>query len=213
MEKQPVKIPPFYLILISLLGWFALLSQFCLILVSRQASVAETITRFFSFFTILTNIMLAVCATVLWLKPGSRWGIFFSKPGTLTALTVYITIVGVVYNAILRFLWQPQGLQWITDELLHLIIPILFLLLWSLYVDKSKLEYRQAFPWLIYPIVYMIYTAIRGAIVHYYPYPFTDADALGYPRVLLNSGWLFIAFLGLSFFLIAVGKYLGRMRR
>jgi len=213
MEKQTVKIPSFYLILISLLGWFALISQFYLILISKQASVAETITRYFSFFTILTNIMLAVCATVLLLKSNSKWGIFFSKPETLTALTVYITIVGVTYNAILRFLWQPQGLQWITDELLHLVIPILFLLMWCLYVEKSRLEYKQAFRWLIYPVIYMIYTAMRGAIVHYYPYPFTDVDQLGYPRVLLNSGWLFMAFLGLSLFLIAVGKYLSRQQR
>lgn len=212
MEKQPVKIPAFFLLLISLLGWFALVSQFYLILVSKQASVAETITRYFSFFTILTNIMLAVCTTVLLLKPDSRWGNFFSKPGTLTALTVYIAIVGITYNAILRFLWQPQGLQWVTDELLHLIIPVLFLLMWCLYVEKSRLQYKQAFPWLIYPVLYMIYTAIRGAIVHYYPYPFTDVDVLGYSRVLLNSLWLFVAFLGLSLFLIAIGKYISRSK-
>ena len=210
--KIKTKIPTYYLIILFFLGWFALIAQFYLILQNRQASVAETITRYFSFFTILTNIMVAICATVLWLKPNSKWGSFFSKPGILTALTVYITIVGVTYNVILRFLWQPQGLQWITDELLHLIIPILFLLLWCLYVEKSGLEYKQAFRWLIYPILYMVYTAIRGAIVHYYPYPFTDVTILGYGRVIINSVVLFIAFLGLSLFLIAIGKYLSRSK-
>lgn len=210
MEKQSIRIPSIYLLLIFLLGWFALISQFYLILQNSENSVAENIIRYFSFFTILTNIMLAVCATVLLLKPKSKWGNFFSRPSTLTALTVYITIVGVAYNTILRFLWQPQGLQWITDELLHLIIPVLFILLWCLYVAKSQLEYKQAFTWLIFPIIYIIYTAIRGAITDYYPYPFTDVTQLGYGRVGLNSLGLFAAFLGLSLFLIAVGKTIGR---
>jgi hypothetical protein len=210
VNNTSTKIPAYYLIILFILGWFALISQFWLILLSKQASIAETITRYFSFFTILTNIMLAVCATVLLIKPRGKCGNFFSKPSTLTALTVYITIVGITYNAILRFLWQPQGLQWITDELLHLIIPILFLLLWCFFVEKSGLEYKQAFSWLIYPLLYIIYTAIRGAITDHYPYPFTDVTELGYPQVIINSLGLFVAFLGLSLFLIAVGKYLSR---
>jgi hypothetical protein len=156
--------------------------------------------------------LVALCATVLIIRPAGRWGNFCAKPSTLTALTVYISIVGVTYNTILRFLWQPEGLQWITDELLHLIIPLLVLLLWCLYVVKSQLEYRQAFTWLIYPFLYIIYTAIRGAITDYYPYPFTDVTVLGYVRVILNSVGLFVAFLGLSLFLIAIGKYISRKK-
>jgi hypothetical protein len=81
-----------------------------------------------------------------------------------------------------------------------------------LYVVKSQLEYRQAFTWLIYPFLYIIYTAIRGAITDYYPYPFTDVTVLGYVRVILNSVGLFVAFLGLSLFLIAIGKYISRKK-
>ncbi|MEO7961116.1 MAG: hypothetical protein ABIR19_06205, partial [Ginsengibacter sp.] len=53
------------LFVISLLGWFALLSQLYLILQNRVAPVFETVIRYFSFFTILTNILVAVCATML----------------------------------------------------------------------------------------------------------------------------------------------------
>jgi hypothetical protein len=210
MDRNLVNPPSFYLAILAALGWFALFSQLYIILQNGTGTVAEIIIRYFSFFTILTNLIVALCATVLLLKPKSKRGDFFSKPSTLTAITVYITIVGVVYNAILRFLWQPQGLQFITDELLHTIIPLLFIFLWLLYVPKQKLKYKNAFPWLLYPFVYIVYIIIRGEITGEYPYPFIDVGQLGYSKMLINCGGLVVAFLGLSLFLIAIGKFAGR---
>src|ERR1700693_5796375 len=105
MEKQFTPAARVYLFLVAIAGWFALIVEFYLILSSRQASVPETITRYFTFFTILTNILIAVGCTSILLKPASGWGRFFSKATTLTAIAVNITIVGAIYNAILRFLW------------------------------------------------------------------------------------------------------------
>lgn len=210
MDNAKAAIPGKYLIAIVLLGWFALISQFYLILQNGTGTVTEIIIRYFSFFTILTNLIVALCSTVLLFKPKSGLGDFFSKPSTLTAITVYITIVGLVYNVILRFLWQPQGLQYITDELLHTVIPLLFILVWFLYVPKKDLKYKNAFAWLAYPLVYVVYIAIRGEITGEYPYPFIDVGQLGYSKVLINSGGLVIAFLGLSLFLIAVARFMSR---
>lgn len=210
MIQHSTRLSSFYLAVTAVLGWFALASQLYLIIQNRVVSVAETIVRYFSFFTILTNLIVAVCVTVLLLKPNSKWGSWFSKSTTLTAITVYITIVGVVYNVILRFLWKPQGLQYVTDELLHTIIPLLFILYWFLFVPKKGLQYKQFLPWLIYPLLYVIYTAIHGAISGYYPYPFINVTELGYGKVLINTGGLLLAFSMLSLFLIAVAKYMNR---
>jgi hypothetical protein len=210
MNEHTAKPPAFYLATMAVLGWFALLSQLYLIIQNRVVSVAETIVRYFSFFTILTNLIVAVCVTFLLLKPNSKWGSWFLKSTTLTAITVYITIVGVVYNVILRFLWQPKGLQYITDELLHTIIPLLFILCWFLFVPKKGLHYKQFLPWLIYPLLYVIYTAVHGAITGFYPYPFINVITLGYGKVAVNSGSLLLAFSGLSLFLIAIARYISR---
>ncbi|HAO45840.1 MAG TPA: Pr6Pr family membrane protein [Ferruginibacter sp.] len=212
MKEKTVKIPAAWLAMLSVLGWFALISQLYLIIQNRLVPVPETIIRYFSFFTILTNLLVAVCVSFLWIKPASKPGHFFARQTTLTAITVYIVIVGVVYNAILRFLWNPQGLQYITDELLHTVIPLLFLLCWILFVSKNELEYRHAFVWLLYPLVYLVWTFIHGAITAYYPYPFVNVTELGYRRVLINCGGLFIAFLGLSLFLVAAGKYISKKK-
>src|ERR1700744_6439176 len=112
MKKRFSPTAKFYLSLMAIVGWFALIGQFYLIMISKQASAAETIVRYFTFFTILTNILIAVGCTVLLLKPGSGWGRFFTKNTTLAAITVNIIIVGATYNIILRWLWNPQGLQY-----------------------------------------------------------------------------------------------------
>ncbi len=210
METTERKIPGFCLAIIFVCGWFALISQFCLIIQNRVTGVPETIVRFFSFFTILTNLLVAICVSNLWLRPGSGPGRFFSRPSVLTAITVYIVIVGVVYNAVLRFLWNPRGLQYITDELLHSVVPALFLFCWIFFVPKSGLQYKDAFTWLIYPAVYLVWTFIHGKWTDYYPYPFVNVAELGYQRVLVNCAGLCIAFLGLSLFLVLAGRYAGR---
>ena len=51
-------------ILFAIIVWFAVLAQFYLIIENRVAPVTETIIRFFSFFTILTNILVAVYFTI-----------------------------------------------------------------------------------------------------------------------------------------------------
>ena len=85
------------------IGWIALILQLYLIIINRTASIPETLLRYFGFFTILTNILVAVSLTMVYLKGISENGHFLTRPKTLTATAVYITIVGLVYNVILRF--------------------------------------------------------------------------------------------------------------
>lgn len=164
----------------STLGWFALMAQFYLIILNRTASVAETVVRYFSFFTILTNLLCALCFTLLWYQPASKWGAYFKRSTVSTALAVYISIVGIVYNIVLRQIWNPEGLQMVVDELLHSVIPVLFVVYWLAFVQKEKLLWKNFLPWLLYPSIYLVYILIRGSLSGFYPYPFIDVDSLGY---------------------------------
>jgi hypothetical protein len=191
----------------AFLGWCSLVFQFYLILANRQASVPETIIRYFTFFTILTNLLVALCFTFLLLDPHSRTGKFFSSASTLTAITTYIILVGIVYNVVLRFLWNPQGLQKLVDELLHTVNPLLFLLFWILFVPKSGLRWRAVFVWLIYPVLYIVLILLRGAGSDYYPYPFVDVTRLGYAKVFFNTSLLILFFLLISLLFVGMGKW------
>jgi len=195
-----------FLFILVIAGWFALIAQFYLIIENRVASLAETVARYFGFFTILTNILVAVCCTFLLFKPGSVAARFFSKATTQTAIAVYITVVGLIYNIVLRFLWKPEGLQMIVDELLHTVIPLLFIVQWYLYAPKQGLKWKDIFPWLIYPLLYLIYTLFRGSFSGFYPYPFINANELGYNKVWINCIGLLIFFLFLSSLFVAIAK-------
>jgi hypothetical protein len=210
MEKQSQNSNTVFLAVISLASWLAVLLQLYLIIVNRVASILETIVRFFSFFTIQSNILVAICFTVLWFKPKNKLELFFLDNKSLTAITMYITIVGIVYNLILRFLWMPTGMQRITDEILHLVIPVLVLIYWFQFVSKKSLEYKNVFPWLLFPFLYLIYTLVRGYFSDFYPYPFLNVSVLGYTPVFVNSFYMLIAFLSVGFLLIFSSKLLSK---
>ena len=210
MQKESSDTVKMFAAIAALLGWFAITAQFYLILEMRVNSVPETIIRFFSFFTVLSNIITAICFTGLLLDPTYTLHSFFSKPGTQTAVTVYIVVVGAVYNLSLRFIWNPEGLQKIVDELLHSVIPMAMVLFWVAFTNKSKLQWKDSLYWMIYPFCYTLFIAIRGAFSGFYPYPFINVPVIGYPRALLNSAGLVFVFMGLSLFLIAVARFISR---
>ncbi len=194
--------------IIAITAWVAVITQLNLDLQLHKGvlSATETVIRFFSYFTILTNLLVAICCTLIVLNIHS----FFTRNNVLSAVAVYIIIVGLIYNAILRKLWTPTGLQLIVDNLLHLVVPILFLLYWILVVNKTTLKWKNIFPWLLYPLVYLIFILVRGAAADYYPYPFIDVVKLGYAKALQNSGFVTIAFITISLLIIGYGKLVGK---
>jgi len=203
MQKRSTR---FVALIAAVIGWFGVIAQLYLIITNRVVSVPGTLFRFFSYFTIDTNILVALCFTFIFFGSKSRLGKLFSKPTTITALTVYIIIVGIVYNTILRLTWNPQGLQMVVDEILHSVIPVLFILFWVIFTPTEGLKYKQAFSWLIYPVGYMLYAVIHGAITKFYPYMFVDVTRHGYGKVLTNASLILFAIFFLSLILIATGK-------
>lgn len=200
------------LIGIALLGWLALVVQLYLMILNRTASLPETLVRFFSFFTILTNILVAgTCSVLAWGQRSPRYA-FFARGTTLTAVAVYIAVVGLIYNGVLRQLWQPQGMQRLVDELLHLIIPVLFVIYWLAWAPKRELRWNSFWAWLIYPLVYVIYALLRGSFSGFYPYPFIDIASLGFMRVMFNSLGVTLVFLIFSLLLTGIAKIMSRKK-
>lgn len=203
MEKRSARI---YATIGAVMGWFAVITQLYLHIQNRPVPVGESLLRFFGYFTIDTNILCALFLTFIALQNKSRLGIFFRKATTATALTVYITIVGLTYNILLRNTWNPQGMQKLVDELLHSVIPVYFILFWFIFVPGKDLKWKNAFPWLIYPILYMVYAIILGVITKFYPYPFVDINELGYSKALINSLIVLVLMFLLSLALIVIGR-------
>ena len=183
---------------LSILCWFTVILQLILIIINRQASVFETLIRFFTFFTILTNILVAIVFTANWLQPKNSFQ-FFDKPKTQAAIAVYIFVVGFVYNTILRFIWQPKGWNKVADELLHLVIPIVYISFWYFKFSKETINYKSIFGWLLFPIIYIIVVMIRGYFSNYYPYPFLNVGNLGVEKVIHNCILMTLFFVVVSY--------------
>jgi hypothetical protein len=171
------------------------------------------ISKFLSYFTVLTNILVAVTLTITLIATKSKIGTFLSKPRAQTAVAVYIGIVGLVYTLVLRAAWAPEGIAKLADATLHDIVPILYIVFWFIFVAKGTLEWRFAFGWLLYPIFFVVYTLVRGAVTNDYPYPFADVTQLGYPAALLNAFFMLIGFFVASEILIGIDKLMSRNSR
>ncbi|MBZ5613378.1 MAG: Pr6Pr family membrane protein [Acidobacteriia bacterium] len=200
---------------IALLGWYGLLLQLFVVIVTARANGVPVITataNYFSFFTILTNLLVALVLTFSLRKTPSTLSVYAGRATVQSAVAVYIAIVGIVYSLVLRNLWDPEGLQKIADVILHDAIPVLYLLYWLAFVRKGKdsdsLHFSRVPVWLAYLLLYLGYSLIRGSITGIYLYPFIDAGKLGYARVALNAVVLLSAFLGTSLLLVAIGLWM-----
>jgi len=186
MQEKP-KPQILWMILIGcLFAWTGIGIQLSDTIQTRQLSVLHSLIKFFSYFTILTNLLVAVYFSTILFAPSSSLSRFFNKQSSSTAIAVYILVVGIVYNISLRQIWTFTGWSRVGNELLHTITPLYFLFYWLFKTGKEKLSFRIVVYWMLYPLSYLVYTLIRGTIVHSYPYPFVDVNILGYPSVILN---------------------------
>ncbi|MEV4686741.1 Pr6Pr family membrane protein [Microbacterium sp. LWH3-1.2] len=185
--------------------------------------VPTTIANFFSFFTILSNAAAAVvlaCIALWYLFKGRRTDAEPHGPAVaLACVSTYMIITGIVYNTLLRGIELPTGsapIPW-SNEVLHLIGPIFLLL------DVFLGPLRRALPWrtlwavVAFPIVWVIYTMIRGPLItnpvsgdpFWYPYPFLNPNNPGgWPSVVLYV-------IGIAAAIVAVGAFVvcwGRRR-
>ena len=189
----------------AFLSWAAVILQFVLLLQNRVTSVPEAIIRFFSFFTILTNILVAVFFTL---------ESFFDQPkikgwrsfAGATAVLIYILVVGIVYNLVLRQLWAPTGWQRVADEMLHVVTPLLMLCYWLFFTRRQSLSWSNLWYWLLYPAIYLVFILLRGAPSGFYPYPFMDVTQLGLNKVLMNAGIVLLLFVCLGIVFVGISR-------
>jgi hypothetical protein len=97
-------------------------------------------------------------------------------------------------------------MQQLADELLHTIIPIGFIIFWLVFVPKQNIAWATVLPWTIYPLVYLVYTLLRGPLAQWYPYPFVDVKELGYPKVFINIAMVCAVFIFFSLLFTGIAK-------
>lgn len=195
--------------LIAVISWFAFVAQTDITigrLLARGGGVLDGLDRLTMYLTNLTILMSALCFTSLAFSLKTPLSRFFRQPSVISAVVAYLAFVGIAYNLLLRHLWTPTGFRALVNESLHTVVPLLAIAYWIFFVPVFRTSLRKSLLWLVYPLGYLLLTLWRGALSGFYPYPFIDVNALGYPRVLLNASLLLASFIALMGLFIAVNR-------
>ncbi|SDB96551.1 hypothetical protein SAMN05216410_1177 [Sanguibacter gelidistatuariae] len=159
-------------------------------------SMLERLIRLFSYFTIQSNVLIGVaCALLVW-RPQLDGAAF--RVLRLVAV-LCITVTGIVYNTVLRGNGAdlaPAGA--FSNALLHVAVPVLAVAGWLLFGPRPRVDRLTTGLVVLYPLAWVAYTFVRGAIVDWYPYPFLDVGEIGYGRALLHTGIVAVVFLVLA---------------
>jgi hypothetical protein len=188
---------------LAVAAWAGLVLQFVLLV--DRAGPALGSWRFVGFFTILSNIGIAVLATAIALGHSGR---LTGARARLMGLTAIVT-VGFVYSLLLRSLWNPVGWAKVADMVLHDITPVLTALLWAL-MPHGELKWGDLKWALAPPALYLAYSMTRGAFDGWYPYYFLNPALQTTGELALGMAGTLFVFATIAGSAIAIDMRLGR---
>lgn len=186
------------------------------VVLGHSGEVAVRTLRFFSYFTILTNMLVAASALGIALGRG-RWAEMAMRPAWRTAVTLDILVVALIYHLLLRNVTLPGAIGWTANVLVHQLSPAAWILSWVAFPphgsgESGAIERTAPLRWLLYPLGFGAWTLVHGAIGGWYPYPFMDVARFGYPAVLRNMAMIALLFAALGYGLRWIDGRLGRRR-
>jgi len=209
----------------ALVAWGALALQLGIV-VEKMAAAGEgfgpALWRFLGYFTVLTNLFVAVVATAYAARPDGP----MAAPRVRLAAVVSIVLVGIIYALLLRNVWKPEGWQLVADRLLHQASPVLFLATWALAaragqgngglgasgLGMGRLGVRDAAWAMAPPVLYLAYALARGEADGWYAYWFLDPAKLGEGRMALNTALLAAVFLATALIFLGLDRLLAHRK-
>jgi hypothetical protein len=180
--------------------------------VARDVSAWRELAMLSGYFTILTNLLVALVLSLPALAPRSAIGRRFGTAGVRTMAAASILLVGLGYVVLLQHLWSPRGAALAADVGLHYVVPVLFAAYWWQAVAMHRLRWRQLPLWTLYPIGYFVLAMARGALTGWYPYPFLDVPRVGLDVALAHGAVLLAVFVAIAAVMVAASSWRQRAR-
>jgi hypothetical protein len=156
----------------------------------------DRVFNVFAYFTIQSNLLLGGTTLMLALQPDRPQSTLFKTLRLNGVLCIAVT--GIVYHVVLAPLDDPHGWAAVANFLLHTAAPVVGVLGWLLFGPRGVIDPRIALWSIVYPVLWIAFTLIRGEFVGFYPYDFVNVTDLGYGRVLLNCLLVAVLFLALA---------------
>lgn len=140
--------------------------------------------EYFSYFSIQGTLICAVVLAVTGVR--ALQSLSETKLLHIVRLssTVYVVVISVVYNALLRGGAgdvRDAGYKWpvLPNEIIHVWGPVLMLLDWLLIAGFTSVRLRAAFWVVLYPVAWILFSVIRGNIDGWWAYWFLDPNDKG----------------------------------
>jgi hypothetical protein len=172
----------------------------------RFNSGVERAFNTFAFFTIQANLLAGGTVLLLALRLDRPTLLF--RTFRLIGL-VAITVTGVVYHVALASLFDLDGIHQLGNQLVHTVVPLLTVVGWLIFGPRGYTSRRAVWLSLLYPACWLAFTLIRGAVIHWYPYPFIAVSVIGYGKAILNSFWVSLLLLGVAAGAAGLDSHLG----
>ena len=188
---------------IAAAAWVGLIVQF-FVTYSITASIPLTIWILLAFFTILTNLLVAVLFTLIAFNRSP-----LPSESIMAGTMLSIAMVGIVSAIFLRGVLELSGGSILVDKLLHIATPALVPLYWLSCVRKGDLKWRNPVLWAIYPLLYLAYGMTRGNLTGKYAYPFLDAGKLGWQRTAFTALIISLVFMTCGYAVVCIDHLLG----
>ena len=167
--------------------------------------VLQRVTDTLSYFTIWSNIVVAVAATVLARGSHGR-----REQVLLLDALLMITVTAIVYQLLLAPSIDNEGWGLLTDPWLHVVTPLVAVATWLWAGPRGWLTLRLLPLSLVLPLAWVAWMLARGAVVDAYPYDFVNVAAHGYASALLTIGLILVFGLVVASVLTAVDRLLSR---
>ena len=158
-------------------------------------SMGVRLWRFFSYFTIQSNLLVLVAALLLTVAPGRDGRVW--RVLRLDGL-IGITVTGIVHWFLLRPLQDLSGWLYFTDKVVHVVVPLLAVLGWLALGPRPRIDWAVVLRGLIWPAAWLVYTMIVGAATAWYPYGFLDVNVNGAGPVAVTSVAITVLLFGFS---------------
>ena len=165
--------------------------------------------NFFSYFTIQSNLI----AVAVFLIGAARWRETPTIGWELVrgAALLYMTVTLVVFSLLLSGSDVDTAVVWV-NTVVHKLFPLVLLIDWILDPPRHRISIRDSLVWLVYPLAWLAYTMVRGALVGWYPYPFLDPANGGFGTVALYVVAILVFGVVLCAVLATAGNILGDRR-
>ncbi len=164
---------------------------------------------YFSYFTIDSNLIAAAILLVGAASAGrgsARFDLF--RGGAV----VYMSITGIVFTLLLSNTDVDTAIPWV-NTVVHELMPLVILADWLVTPPVTRLRLRDGLLWLSFPLVWIVYTLIRGSIVNLYPYPFLNPANGGYASVAVYAAGILVAMLVVCGLTVVLANASGGVQR